>query len=189
DAEVSETCLAADEQNVRGLHIAVNESFRMCRLQCAGDGPRDEDRLFEGKLPLLRESVTEAPAIHDRHYAVQHSFRLTRVEQRNDVRMVQRRREADFPEKSRTDQRLDELRLERLDGDHPSLRGIAREVHDRRSTTTQLPLDLVPAGERLPNHQARTFVHAALWGKEIRRFHAALCAARGATSARLPRGI
>jgi hypothetical protein len=86
------------------------------------------------------------------------------------VRVVQRGGEANLSQKPRGDQRLDELRPEGLDGDHPPLRHVAREIDDRRPPVPELSLNLVASGKGIPNDGVRTQVHAGRpWGREVRR--------------------
>src|SRR5581483_4744833 len=60
EAEVGEPHLAAPgDEDVRGLHVAVDDAARVRRLERGRDGGEDADRLDDREAPVLGEEVGE----------------------------------------------------------------------------------------------------------------------------------
>jgi hypothetical protein len=72
---------------------------------------------------------------------------LPRVKERKDVRMLQRRRDLDLPEKPLAPDYGGEFRLEHLDRDPPVVLQVFGEIDHCHPPATQLPLDPVVVGE------------------------------------------
>src|SRR5437867_1397997 len=75
---------------------------------------------------------------------------FARIEQRQEVRMLQVRRHAYFAEESRDSENRAQLGVQQLGRDAAIVSDVAREIHDGHATLTDLALDVVSAGERGP---------------------------------------
>jgi hypothetical protein len=98
---------------------------------------------------LAREPRAQRLALDERHHVVQQPARAPRVEQRQDVRVLQRRGDADLREEPLGPHGRRELLVQHLDGDAAAVPQVAREVHGGHAAAPELALDRVAAGERL----------------------------------------
>ena len=57
------------------------------------------------------------------------------------------RRDGDLPQKARGAERTDEIRVKDLQGDPAIVLAVARQIHGRHATMTELALDVVAVGE------------------------------------------
>src|SRR4029079_13207771 len=81
------------------------------------------------------------------HDVVEKPVRFARVEQRQNVRMLQRRRRLDLDDESLGAQHGREFGLQGLDRDLALVLEVVREIDGRHAARTQLALDPVPVGE------------------------------------------
>ena len=104
-------------------------------------------RLVDGELPLALEARAKRLAFDVRHHVVQQAVRLAGVEQRQQVRVLQVRRDLDLAQESLGAEHRGELRLEHLDRDVAVVLEVVREVDRRHAARAELALDAVAVGE------------------------------------------
>ena len=96
DAEVGNQRLPLVQQDVLGLEIAVDHAVPVRVVQCAAYRDRDANCLVDRQLSLAIEPMAKALAIDDGHDVEQDSVGLPGVEQRQQVWVLQRRRDANL---------------------------------------------------------------------------------------------
>ena len=84
------------QQDVLRLDVAVDHSVPMCVVQRVRDLARDPYRLVHTQLRLPVQLLPQRLALDEGHDVVQEPVRRSRIEQRQDVRMLQRRRGLDL---------------------------------------------------------------------------------------------
>ena len=89
DSEVGHRRVAALQQNVFGLDVAVNHAQLVRVAERVGDLARDSNRVVCRQLLLTREARAQRLPGDERHHVEQQSIGAARVEQRKDVRMLE----------------------------------------------------------------------------------------------------
>ena len=117
DAEVRDERVAFVQQDVLRLDVAVDDAVAVGVVERVGHLDGDRAPRVDRKLALGVEPVAQRLPLHHRHDEVQDRRRLAGVVQREDVRMVQPRGEADLAEEALAAERLGELGAQHLDGD------------------------------------------------------------------------
>jgi hypothetical protein len=147
DAEVSEHTSLALEQDVLGLHVAMDDALTLCVSERVGDRPGDPQRVRQRELGFARQAVPERLALHVGHGEPEPAGRFTRVVNRQDVRVVEPGGEPDLPDKPLGTQRVRQLGMEDLQGDGAVVPKIAGEIDRGHAATTELALDHVAVTE------------------------------------------
>jgi hypothetical protein len=101
------------------------------------------DRLVDGELLLTVEPRAQALPLHEGHHIVQQPVRFPRVEQRQEVRVLQVGRDLDLGQESLDTQDRAEFRIEHFQRDGAIVPDISGEVHRRHAPTTDLAIDRV----------------------------------------------
>ena len=89
DAEVGDERVSALQQDVLRLDVAMHDAERVRGAQRVGDLAGDAHRVVDRQLPLALEPRAQRLARDERHDVVQERVGLARVEQRQDVRVLQ----------------------------------------------------------------------------------------------------
>ena len=84
------------QEDVLGLDVAVDHPTPMRVVERIRDLTGDPDGLVDAELGLAIQLVAKRLALDVRHDVEQESVGGSRVEQRQDVRMLQRRRRLDL---------------------------------------------------------------------------------------------
>ena len=77
----------------------MHDTARVCIRQRVGDLPRESDGVVNRQLTLALESRAQRLAFDVRHHVVQQPTGAPGVEQRQDVRVLQVRRQLDLAQK------------------------------------------------------------------------------------------
>src|SRR5947208_2142534 len=91
----------------------------------------------------LSVSTRAMIACDERHHVEQDAVRFAAVEEREEIRMLKVRRDADFAQKALDAEHRAELGVEHLDGDTPLVAEIAGEVDGRHPASADLTLDQI----------------------------------------------
>jgi hypothetical protein len=81
------------DEDVAWLHIAVDEPSRMRRIESFGHLRDERERPLRLEGGLAAKQLTEVGARDVRHREVEHAVHLAGGEDRNDVRVIEARRE------------------------------------------------------------------------------------------------
>ena len=117
DAEVGDQRAAVVQQDVLGLDVAVDHAVPVRVVERVGDLARDPHRVVDRELLLAVEPVAERLALDERHDVVEEAVGLARVEQREDVRMLQIGGELDLGEEPLGAEHRGELGVQHLERD------------------------------------------------------------------------
>jgi len=135
------------EQDVLGLDVAVDHAAAMGIVERGGHGRGDADRFLDRQLALPLEPRPERFAGHVRHDVIELPFDGARVDQPEDMGMIQVGRDLDFLEKPIAPDQRREVGLEDLDGDLAMVPEIVGEINRRHAAGADGPLDPIPAGQ------------------------------------------
>ncbi len=133
----------------------------MYEARAVGEVEPVADFVYDANRVLNRETSLAAQAIAQRAAGdvdgdvIQHPIGFTGVDERNEMRMRQSRRDRDLAEEPVGTERRQELGAEHLDRDLSSVLSLLGEVHGRHTAMPKLPLDDVPIDERRTRQQCR----------------------------------
>jgi len=134
------------EHDVFRLDVAVDNVVPMRVVERGSDAANELERLFQRNLTLAEKSVTKGLALDDRHDVKEVSGSLARIEERNDVRVVEPGRELDLSQKAIGAERGAQLGMQHFESDAPIMTEIVRQIDGRHSATTKLALQFVARG-------------------------------------------
>ena len=149
NAEIGDQRLAVVKQNVLGFEIAMDHAAAVRIVQRAADRDGEPDRVADRKLFLTIQPRTQRLAFDERHDIEQQAARCARIEQREQVRVLQVRRDFDFGEKTLGTKHRAELRIEHLECDAPVMSDVAGEKDGGHTAAANLAFHLITAGERV----------------------------------------
>ena len=86
--------------------------------------------------------------IHERHHVVEEAVGLARIDQGQDVGVLELRREANFTQEPISAQDGSELGTQHLERDRAVVLPVAGEIDRRHPAVAELALDRVAVGER-----------------------------------------
>jgi len=147
DPEVGDERLAAREQDVARLDVPVDHSLLVRDRQRRRHRRRDPHRLVHRKLLLPVDSVPKRLPLDVGHGEEEEAVGIARVEERQDVRVLQVRRRLDLGQEALGTDDGGELGLEHLQRDAAVVLLVARQVDRRHAALAELTLDAVAALE------------------------------------------
>ena len=98
DAEVRQQGVSIGEQDVLGFHIAVHEPRSMRVVEGRAHLFGDTERVLHGQLAVALDALAQRAAGEVCGYVVQQPARVAGVDERDQVRVRQARRDADLPQ-------------------------------------------------------------------------------------------
>ena len=148
DAKVGQVgVLILVQEHVRRLDVAVNQAAPVRRVQGVGDLSQHRQSTLRRKLPLALEHAPQVAALDEAHRQVELPVTLTRLVDRDHVRMVQRSGEPRLlQEPVPKTLILGELRSDHLQRHRAPQRQVRRPIHDAHATAADQRLHPV-AGE------------------------------------------
>jgi hypothetical protein len=150
DAEVDDDRVTAREQDVSGLDVAMDDAVLVRVRERVGDVARDRDRVGNRQLLLARDALAQRLALHEGEHMIEQAARFARVEQREDVRMLERGLDAQLAEEPVGPYRCGELGMKDLERHAALVLDVASEVDGRGATASELSFQLVASGESRP---------------------------------------
>jgi len=136
-----------------GTSPNIRPSRPMSVMTNCGDGAREADGFAERELPLAREAGAERLTGDEGHDVEELAGGLAAVEERQEVRVLQRGGDADLGGKARRADGGAKLGLEELDGDLPAVAEVLGQIDRRHPSLAQRPDQPVPVGQR--RHHSR----------------------------------
>ena len=88
------------QQDVLGLDVAVHHVVPVRGVEGVGDFERDAHRHIDRELRLPVEAVAEVLSLHDGHDEIEKPVGVSGVVEREDVRMIEPRRQPDLAQKA-----------------------------------------------------------------------------------------
>ena len=138
DAEVRYERMAALQQNVLRLDVAMDHATLVGVLQRIRHFTRNAQRVIHRELTLPIESAAQRLAVDERHHVEQLTIGAAAVEQRQDVRMLQRGGKLDLLKKPlRADDRT-ELGMQQLDRHVAPVTHVLGQIHGRHAALPEL---------------------------------------------------
>ncbi len=148
DSEVGHQGRAVGRQEqIFGLDVAVDDPVPVGELEGTSGFGRDPERLDEGKLAVAAETLAEALPFHIGHREPEVAPDLSRIEYRQNVRMLQPGRELDLALESLRTERGRDRGQEHLERDEALMLDVAGEIHRRHAASAELALDEVAIGQ------------------------------------------
>jgi hypothetical protein len=147
DAEVHHHRVAAGEHDVLGLDVAVDYAARVGGRQRLGDLAQEPDRLGHRQLAPAGEPVAEGLALDVGHDVVEEAAGLARVDEPQDVGVLQPGGDGDLAAEALGAEGGGELGAEDLEGDSAVMLQVLGEVDGGHAALPELPLDAVALGE------------------------------------------
>ena len=117
-------------------------------LEGVGDFSRDPHRFVHAELRLAVELRAQCLAVDERHDVEEEAVRGTRIEERENVRVLQRRRGLDLDDEPFGAEDGGELGLQHLQRDVAIMLYIVREVDRGHAAHAELALNGVTPGQR-----------------------------------------
>ena len=165
DAEVGDQGVALREQNVLGLHVAVDQPFSVGVVQRLAGLAHQAQCLGDGERALARDPLAQGLAVHVRHDVVGAGRRLVGgagVEQGEDVGVLQPREDLDLEQEALRVLAGDDLRAQHLDRDGAVVLAVAPQVHHGHPAPAQHSVDRVAIahGDRFEHGSVTSLRHA-----------------------------
>src|SRR5262245_48489291 len=124
----------------------MDDSLTVRVGQRIGDLARQLKRLLHWQLAFALQTLAQRVALDVGHHVEQPIAGASRIENRNDVGMAQRRRDAYLGSEAIRGDAARELAAEHLDRDASRMPQVAREIYGCHAAATELTLDDIAAG-------------------------------------------
>ena len=147
DAEVADERVPFREEDVLGLDVAVDDVVRMRVREGVGDLAREADRLIDGELALALDPPAQRLARNVGHHIVERAFELSRIVEREDVRMLQAREQCDLATETLRGLPIGDFGVNEFQRDLAVVPHIVREIDGRHPATADLALDSILSGD------------------------------------------
>ena len=143
DAEVGHQRLPVVQQDVLGLDVAVHHAVPVGVVERAGHLGGDPDRVGDGELLLAVEPVAQRLALDERHDVEQVAVGLARVEQRQDVRVLEVGGELDLGQEPLGADHGGELGPKHLERHPPVVADVLGQVDGRHAAGADLAVEAI----------------------------------------------
>ena len=147
NAEVGEEDVAVRHQNIFWLDIAMDDAVTVGVRQRIGELLKDPDDVVDREPAHAFDVAVERLAIDEWHHVEESGTARPRVEERQDVRVLQLTRRTNFIEKAFDVDRRGHLGLQDLECDIAIVFEIAREVDRRHPAASDGAHDVIPPGQ------------------------------------------
>ena len=147
DAEVGDQGGAVLEQDVLRLDVAMDDALAVGVVERGGDLPREPERLVHRELPLAGQPGAQRFAGDVRHDVVEQAVGLARVDQSEDVRVLEVGGDLDLGQEALAAEDGGELGVQDLDGDLAAVLEVLGEIDGGHAALAQLALEAVAVGQ------------------------------------------
>ena len=150
DAEVGHQGMAALQQDVLRLDVAMDDLAFVGVVQRFGRLPHDPEGVLDGELVLPDQPVAERLPLDERHDIVKEAVGHPRVVQAEDVGVLELGGDPDLAQEALGADGGRQFRLEHLDGDAAFVLRVPGEVDEGHPALAQQALHVIMAGEGFP---------------------------------------
>ena len=147
DAEVRDQRPPIVQEDVLRLDVAVDDAVAVRIVERRGDLARDADRVVDGELLLAVEPVAQRLALDEGHDVEEVRVHRSRVEERQDVRVLEVRGELDLGEEPLGADHGGELGPQDLERDPPVVSEVCREIDHGHAAGADLAVEPVAVFE------------------------------------------
>ncbi len=147
DPEVQDHGLAAREQDVLGLDVAVDHPVPMGVVEGRRHLAGDLHGVLDGQLLFAFQPLAQRLALDVGHHVVEQLTGSVRIMERQDVGVLKLGGHLDLPQEALRTQRGGQLGMQDLDRHRPVMLEILGQVYGRHSPVAQLAFDPVTTGE------------------------------------------
>jgi hypothetical protein len=145
--EVGHHRAAVVQQDVLWLDVPMDDAVPVGVVQRVGHRHSDLDGLVDAELGVAVELASERLAVDERHDVVEEAVGGARIEQRQDMRVLQRRRGLDLDHEPLGAEDGGELRFQDLQRDVAVVLEVLGEIDRGHAALAELALDRVAVGE------------------------------------------
>jgi hypothetical protein len=150
-AEIGDHGMPAGKHDVVRLDVAVHDAMRVRVRQRIDDVDQNAQCLADRERATLLKPLAERLPVDVRHHEEQdaplRSGDLSRVVERQDVRVLESREGLDLAQEPRAAERCGEVLAKHLDRDLTIVSQVVREVHGGHAARTQLAVDAIASRE------------------------------------------
>ena len=147
DAEVGDQGRPVLQQRVLRLDVAMDDALAMGVVERGGDFPREPQGLVHRELLLALQARAQRFAGDVGHDVVEQAVGLARVDQPEDVRVLEVGGDLDLAEEALAAEHGGELGVEDLDGDLAAVLEVLGEVDGGHAALAQLAQDAIAVGD------------------------------------------
>ena len=135
------------QQDVLGLDVAVHDIVMMRVVERTRDLPGDRQRLVDAELFVTLQAVAQRFSPHVRLHVPQKTVGLPRIDQGENVGVIEPRGDLDFIDESFGAELRGDLGPQHLERDLAVVLPLAREIDGRHPARADLSLNVVTGGE------------------------------------------
>lgn len=129
------------------LYVAVHDAARMRFGERVGDLADDANDVGDGQLMLLREPRSERSAVDEGHDVVEEALRFTRIDEGQNVRVLQPGRDLHFSEETLVAERRRQLGVQDLDRHRAVVLEVFGQVDGCHPAAAELSLEAIATGQ------------------------------------------
>src|SRR5207244_4938780 len=154
------------EEQILGLDVAMDDAVLVGILERPGGIGGDPKRVLDRELSLTIQPVAETLPFDEGHGEPQLTGGVTRVEDGEDVRVLEPGGQLDLALEAFRSEGGGQLRVEHLERDRPLVLEIEGEIDDGHAAAPELALEHVAVPEGVGQQRRGDFGHeGARWGK------------------------
>ena len=151
DPEVRHHRLALVQHDILGLDIAMDDTTAVREVEGRGDRAGKAQRLVERQLAFPLQALAQALALDVRHDVIEEAIRLARVDQRQNVGVLELCGEADLSEEPLGAEDSRKLGAQHLERDRAVVLHVPGQIDRRHPAAPELTLDRVTTREGRPH--------------------------------------
>ena len=147
DAEIGHQGGPVLQQDVLRLDVAMDHALAVGVVEGGRDFPGEPQRVVHRELPLPAQPGPERFPGDVGHHVVEQAVGVTRVDQPQDVGMLEVGRDLDLGQEALPADHGGELGMQHLDGDLAAVLEVFGEIDGGHAPLSQLALEAIPVGQ------------------------------------------